>query len=145
MRLVIQRVANASVTVDGEIVGRIGAGLCVFLGVGKNDNEKNADSLAEKMSNLRIFENDQGKMNRSVRDIGGEILVVSQFTLYGDCTRGNRPSFSYAATAAEAERLYEGFVAHLRALGLRVSTGRFQAKMAVSLTNDGPVTFILEA
>jgi len=97
------------------------------------------------MGNLRIFEDDQGKMNRSVRDVGAEILVVSQFTLYGDCTRGNRPSFSDAAPAAEAQRLYEIFVAHLKALGLRVSTGRFQAKMAVSLTNDGPVTFILEA
>ena len=145
MRLVIQRVSNASVTVDGEIVGRIGAGLCVFLGVGKADDGSNARRLAGKLSSLRIFEDDQGKMNRSTADVGAEILVVSQFTLYGDCTRGNRPSFSDAATAAEAERLYELFVAHLRALGLRVATGRFQAKMAVSLTNDGPVTFILEA
>ena len=145
MRLVIQRVATAQVVVADEIVSQIGAGLCVFLGVGRKDSESNADSLAEKISNLRIFEDDQGKMNRSVRDVGGEILVVSQFTLYGDCTRGNRPSFSDAAPAAEAQRLYEIFVAHLKALGLRVSTGRFQAKMAVSLTNDGPVTFILEA
>ena len=145
MRLVIQRVATAQVVVADEIVSQIGAGLCVFLGVGRKDSESNADSLAEKISNLRIFDDDQGKMNRSARDVGAEILVVSQFTLYGDCTRGNRPSFSDAAPAAEAQRLYEIFVAQLKALGLRVSTGRFQAKMAVSLTNDGPVTFILEA
>ena len=128
-----------------EIVGRIGAGLCVFLGVGKSDDERMARRLAEKLSSLRIFEDEQGKMNRSVADIGGEILVVSQFTLYGDCERGNRPSFSDAAPATEAQRLYDIFVADLRALDLHVATGRFQAKMAVSLTNDGPVTFILEA
>ena len=145
MRLVIQRVATAQVVVADEIVSQIGAGLCVFLGVGRKDSESNADSLAEKISNLRIFDDDQGKMNRSARDVGGEILVVSQFTLYGDCTKGNRPSFTEAAPAAEAERLYETFVDRLRALDLRVATGRFGAKMDVSLTNDGPVTFILEA
>ena len=145
MRLVIQRVSNARVTSADEIVGQIGTGLCVFLGIAKADDKSKAGLLAEKMGNLRIFEDDQGKMNRSVRDVGAEILVVSQFTLYGDCTRGNRPSFSDAAPAAEAQRLYEIFVAQVKALGLRVSTGRFQAKMAVSLTNDGPVTFILEA
>jgi len=145
MRLVIQRVSNARVTSADEIVGQIGTGLCVFLGIAKADDKSKAGLLAEKMGNLRIFEDDQGKMNRSVRDVGGEILVVSQFTLYGDCTKGNRPSFTEAAPAAEAQRLYEIFVAQLKALGLRVSNGRFQAKMAVSLTNDGPVTFILEA
>lgn len=145
MRLVIQRVSNASVTVGDEIVGRIGAGLCVFLGVGKADDASKARHLSEKLSSLRIFEDEQGKMNRSTADVGAEILVVSQFTLYGDCARGNRPSFSDAAPAAEAERLYEIFVDHLKALDLRVASGRFQAKMAVSLTNDGPVTFILEA
>ncbi len=145
MRLVIQRVSNARVTVADEIVGQIGAGLCAFLGVGKADDKSKAGLLAEKMGNLRIFDDDQGKMNRSARDVGGEILVVSQFTLYGDCTKGNRPSFTDAAPAAEAERLYESFVDRLRALGLRVSTGQFQAKMSVSLTNDGPVTFVLEA
>ena len=145
MRLVIQRVSNASVTVGDKIVGRIGAGLCVFLGVGKADDESMTRRLAEKLKSLRIFEDEQGKMNRSVADIGGEILVVSQFTLYGDCTRGNRPSFSDAAPAAEAQQLYEIFVDQMRALGLRVATGRFHAKMAVSLANDGPVTFILEA
>ena len=145
MRLVIQRVSNASVIVADEIVGRIGASLCVFLGVGRADGESGAHHLAEKLNSLRIFEDEHGKMNRSVADIGGEILVVPQFTLYGDCTRGNRPSFSDAAPAAEAQRLYDIFVADLRSLGLRVATGRFQAKMAVSLANDGPVTFILEA
>ena len=145
MRLIIQRVANASVTVGDEIVGQIGAGLCVFLGVGNSDDQSKAQMLSDKVSNLRIFEDEHGKMNRSVRDVRGEILVVSQFTLYGDCTRGNRPSFSDAAPTAEAERLYEIFVARLKALGLRVATGRFQAKMAVSLSNDGPVTFVLEA
>lgn len=145
MRLVIQRVSNASVTVGDEIVGRIGAGLCVFLGVAKADDESKARHLSEKLSSLRIFEDEQGKMNRSTADVGAEILVVSQFTLYGDLKKGNRPSFTEAAPATEAERLYENFVAHLKALGLRVATGRFQAKMAVSLTNDGPVTFILEA
>ena len=145
MRLVIQRVANASVTVGDEIVGQIGSGLCVFLGVGKSDDDTKAQILSDKISNLRIFEDEQGKINRSVTDIGGEILVVSQFTLYGDCTSGNRPSFSDAAPAAEAERLYEIFVARLKSLGLRVAAGRFQAKMAVSLANDGPVTFVLEA
>ena len=145
MRLIIQRVANASVTVGDEIVGQIGAGLCVFLGVGNSDDQSKAQMLSDKVSNLRIFEDEHGKMNRSVRDVRGEILVVSQFTLYGDCTRGNRPSFSDAAPTAEAERLYEIFVARLKALGLRVATGRFQAKMTISLSNDGPVTFILEA
>jgi len=145
VRLVIQRVSNASVTVGDEIVGRIGAGLCVFLGVAKADDESKARHLSEKLSSLRIFEDEQGKMNRSTADVGAEILVVSQFTLYGDLKKGNRPSFTEAAPATEAERLYENFVAHLKALGLRVATGRFQAKMAVSLTNDGPVTFILEA
>ena len=144
MRVVIQRVSNASVTVTDEIVGQIGAGLCVFLGVGKADDETKARLLSEKFKSLRIVEDEQGKMNRSVADIGGEILVVSQFTLYGDCTSGNRPSFSDAAPAAEAERLYDIFVDHLKAQGLRVATGRFQAKMTVSLANDGPVTFILE-
>jgi len=131
--------------VADQIVGQIGAGLCVFLGVGKADDESKAGFLADKLSRLRIFEDEQGKMNRSVIDAGGEILVVSQFTLYGDCDKGNRPSFTDAAPAIQAERLYGYFVERLRALGLRVATGQFQAKMAVSLTNDGPVTFILEA
>ncbi len=145
MRAVIQRVKEARVEVEGEVVGRIGEGVLVLLGAGKDDTETDAGYLAEKIMGLRIFEDAEGKMNLSAIDTGGQVLVVSQFTLYGDCTRGNRPSFSDAAPAADAQRLYEIFVARLKALGLRVSTGRFQAKMAVSLTNDGPVTFILEA
>lgn len=144
MRLVIQRVSNAHVTVADEIVGQIGAGLCVFLGIGKNDSEKNADSLAEKMSNLRIFEDDQGKMNRSVRDVGGEILVVSQFTLYGNAEKGRRPSFIDAARPELAIPLYERFVQLLRERGVPVETGEFGAMMDVELVNDGPVTLWLE-
>jgi D-tyrosyl-tRNA(Tyr) deacylase len=138
-------VSEARAVVGGNIAGQVGPGLCVLLAIGKEDTEANARRLAYKIKDLRIFDDDQGKMNRSVTDVGGEILVVSQFTLYGDCTRGNRPSFTDAAPAGQAEQLYGDFVDRLRTLGLRVSTGQFQAKMAVSLTNDGPVTFILEA
>ena len=144
MRAVVQRVAEAQVKVGGEIVGQIGPGLCILLGVGKQDDEKNADALADKISNLRIFEDDQGKMNRSVGDVSGAVLVISQFTLYGDCRRGNRPSFTDAAPAEAAERLYQHFTDRLRAAGLKVATGRFQAHMQVGLVNDGPVTFVLE-
>lgn len=147
MRAVIQRVAQAQVTVEGgkEVVGKIGPGLCILLGVAKNDGERNAESLARKVTALRIFEDDQGKLNRSLIETGGEALVVSQFTLYGDCGKGNRPSFSAAAPPAEAKRLYEYFVARLRAAGLAVATGRFQADMQVALVNDGPVTLIVES
>jgi D-tyrosyl-tRNA(Tyr) deacylase len=147
MRAVIQRVAQAQVTVaDGkEVVGKIGPGLCILLGVAKNDGERNAESLARKVSGLRIFEDDQGKLNRSLIETGGEALVVSQFTLYGDCGKGNRPSFSAAAPPVEAKRLYEYFVARLRVVGLIVATGRFQADMQVALVNDGPVTLIVES
>jgi D-tyrosyl-tRNA(Tyr) deacylase len=147
MRAVIQRVTGAQVTVgEGgeEVVGKIGPGLCVLLGVGKDDDESNAQTLARKITNLRIFEDEQGKLNRSVSETHGEVLVVSQFTLYGDCRKGNRPSFSEAAPAAEAERLYEFFVSRLRAAGLAVAEGRFQAAMSVALVNPGPVTLILE-
>ncbi|HEY7557184.1 MAG TPA: D-aminoacyl-tRNA deacylase [Candidatus Binatia bacterium] len=147
MRAVIQRVTGAQVTVgEGgeEVVGKIGPGLCVLLGVGKDDDESNAQTLARKITNLRIFEDEQGKLNRSVSETHGEVLVVSQFTLYGDCRKGNRPSFSEAAPAAEAERLYEFFVSRLRAAGLAVAEGRFQAAMSVALVNHGPVTLILE-
>lgn len=144
MRAVIQRVSLAEVKVAGEPVGRIGHGLCVFLGIGKNDCESNADHLAEKIKNLRIFEDENGKMNRSAEEAREEILVVSQFTLYGDCRKGNRPSFSDAAPPDAAERLYEYFVQRLRGAGLRVETGQFKARMDVTLTNDGPVTFIVE-
>ena len=144
MRAVVQRVAEAHVKVGDETVGRIGSGLCVLLGVGREDNEKHADALADKIKNLRIFEDYQGKMNRAVSDSGGEVLVISQFTLYGDCRKGNRPSFTDAAPAAMAERLYQRFAERLRAAGLRVATGRFQAHMRVALVNDGPVTLVLE-
>ena len=136
--------SRAEVKVAGEPVGRIGHGLCVFLGIGKNDGESNADHLAQKIKNLRIFEDEHGKMNRSVEEIREEILVVSQFTLYGDCRKGNRPSFSDAAPPDEAEKLYEYFVQRLRGAGLIVATGQFKARMDVTLTNDGPVTFIVE-
>jgi D-tyrosyl-tRNA(Tyr) deacylase len=144
MRVIVQRVTEAHVSVGSETVGKVNRGLCVFLGVGKADSEANVTALADKIRNLRIFEDEQGKMNRSVTDVKGELLVVSQFTLYGDCDKGNRPSFSDAAPPAEAERLYDLFVERLRGSGLAVATGRFQAKMSVALVNDGPVTFFLE-
>ncbi|MSP40340.1 MAG: D-tyrosyl-tRNA(Tyr) deacylase [Deltaproteobacteria bacterium] len=144
MRAVIQRVSDASVSVGSSIVGCIGPGLCVLLGVGKNDSESNANGLADKIKNLRIFEDERGKMNRSLIDTGGALLVVSQFTLYGDCRKGNRPSFIDAAAPAQAERLYEYFSARLGHAGINVANGRFQAHMQVALVNDGPVTFVLE-
>lgn len=148
MRAVIQRVTQAQVTVGegGEdVVSKIGPGLCVLLGIGKGDGERNAESMARKVGSLRIFDDDQGNLNRSVSETHGEVLVVSQFTLYGDCRKGNRPSFGEAAAPADAQRLYEFFVAQLRAAGLAVATGRFQTAMSVALINDGPVTLILES
>jgi D-aminoacyl-tRNA deacylase len=144
VKAVIQRVSRAEVSVAGEPVGRIGHGLCVFLGIGKDDGKSNADHLAEKIKNLRIFEDENGKMNRSVEEVQEEVLVVSQFTLYGDCRKGNRPSFSDAAPPDKAEKLYEYFVRQLRGAGLTVATGQFKARMDVNLINDGPVTFIVE-
>ncbi len=140
----MQRVAAGRVDVGDRSVGQIGAGLLILLGVGKDDNEANADALADKIKHLRIFEDEQGKMNRSVVDVGGELLVVSQFTLYGDCRKGNRPSFTDAAAPAEAERLYLYFSQRLRDGGLNVANGQFQAHMRVAIVNDGPVTFVLE-
>lgn len=140
----MQRVAAGRVDVGDRSVGQIGAGLLILLGVGKDDNEANADALADKIKHLRIFEDEQGKMNRSVADVGGELLVVSQFTLYGDCRKGNRPSFTDAAAPAEAERLYLYFSQRLRDGGLNVANGQFQAHMRVAIVNDGPVTFVLE-
>lgn len=145
VRVVVQRVSQARVSVAKEIVGAIGAGLCVFVGVGKDDDEEDADHLADKIKSLRILNDEQGKMNRSVSDAGGEVLVVSQFTLYGDCRKGNRPSFTGAAPAEQAERLYRRFAQRLRDSGLAVATGRFQAHMEIALTNDGPVTLMLES
>lgn len=144
MRAVLQRVTQACVTVENEIVGEIGAGLCIFLGLGRQDSEENANMLADKIKNLRIFDDQQGKMNRSITDVGGELLVVSQFTLYADCRKGNRPSFSDAAPGPEADRLYKIFTERLRGAGFKVATGQFQAHMKVALVNDGPVTILLE-
>ena len=144
MRAVIQRVAEAHVSVADRIIGQIGPGLLILLGVGRDDTEANAHTLADKIKSLRIFEDEQGKMNRSVSDIGGELLVVSEFTLYGDCRKGNRPSFTDAALPAEAERLYNYFSARLRDAGLKVANGQFQAHMRVALVNDGPVTLVLD-
>ncbi|MCJ8501739.1 D-aminoacyl-tRNA deacylase [Desulfatitalea alkaliphila] len=144
MRAVVQRVTQSAVTVGGETVGAIEAGLMVLLGVAVDDTAREADYLADKVAHLRIFEDDQGKMNRSLIDTGGAMLVVSQFTLLGDCRKGRRPSFVGAAPPPQAEALYERFVAHVRELGIPVATGRFRAMMQVSLVNDGPVTLILE-
>ena len=145
MRLLIQRIESAEVRVDGEVVGRGGRGLCLFVGVAAEDTTADADFLAEKAIHLRIFEDADRKLNRSVSDLHGDILVVSEFTLYGDCARGRRPSFSRAAPPEKARELYEYFVVTLKESGLRVATGRFQTAMAVSLVNDGPVTLMLES
>ncbi len=145
MRAVVQRVTRASVEVDSDLVGAIGPGWLVLLGVARGDRDEDAAWLAEKLINLRAFEDEQGKMNRSVLDVQGATLVVSQFTLLGDCRAGRRPSFTEAAEPAEAERLYLRFADLLRASGLEVATGVFRAMMNVSLVNDGPVTFILDS
>ncbi len=144
MRACIQRVSQAQVTVDGEVTGQIGCGLVVLLGVAQDDGQPEVDWLAEKIIGLRIFPDDEGKMNRSLVEAGGELLVVSQFTLLGDCRKGRRPSFVAAAEPARAEVLYEAFVARARGLGVRVATGRFREHMLVSLTNDGPVTIWID-
>ncbi len=144
MRVVVQRVSQACVMVAGEVVGQIAAGLCIFAGFCPEDQNSNVAALTQKILDLRIFEDAQGKMNQSLLDVQGEVLAVSQFTLYGDCSRGHRPSFTDAASPDDAERLYNFFVDRLRASSLKVATGRFRAHMNVALTNDGPVTFILE-
>lgn len=145
MRVVVQRVTYARVEVDGAVVGEIGPGLLVLLGVGKGDTEADAEFLAGKVAGLRIFSDDQGKMNRSVMEAGGSVLAVSQFTLYGDCRKGRRPSFDAAAAPEDANALYEHFVAALRQTGVPTATGVFQADMKVSLLNDGPVTLLVES
>jgi len=145
MRAVVQRVASASVRVDGEEVGSIGEGGLVLLGVGRHDTRNDAVFLAEKIANLRIFPDDAGLMNRSLLDVGGAMLIVSQFTLYGDCRKGRRPGYSDAAPPAQAEALYLEFVAAVRAIGIQVATGTFQAMMDVSLVNRGPVTLLLDS
>ena len=144
MRAVLQRVSRAAVVIDGETVGAIQWGLLVLLGVAPTDTEKEAQWLAEKVAGLRIFNDEAGKMNLGVADVGGGLLVVSQFTLYGDCRKGRRPSFIAAAPPEIAVPLYEAFVNALRARGLPVATGRFGAMMQVELVNDGPVTLILD-
>jgi len=145
MRAVIQRVSRAKVTVAGATAGEIGRGLLVLLGVSRNDTPEAAEYLAGKTAGLRVFEDAEGKMNRDVAQAGGGVLVVSQFTLYGDARRGKRPSFDAAARPEDARRLYEHYVAQLRAAGLTVATGRFQEMMEVELVNDGPVTILLDS
>lgn len=145
MKLVVQRVKAASVTVDGKTVGEIDGGLLVFVGVSHDDTSADAAFLARKTVSLRIFDDENGVMNRSVLDVGGSLLAVSQFTLYGDCKKGNRPSYIEAAPPDKGLKLYEEYVKQLRELGPRVETGIFQAEMEVSLVNDGPVTLILES
>ncbi|GAB4236236.1 MAG: D-aminoacyl-tRNA deacylase [Chlamydiales bacterium] len=144
MKLVIQRVLEAKVEVDNTIVGQIGQGLCVLIGMNQDDQAPSIDWLAEKLVNLRVFPDREGKMNLNVQEIHGEVLVVSQFTLYADCSKGRRPGFSFALDGPQAETLYDQFVSKVKTLLGKVQTGRFGAKMAVSLVNDGPATFILE-
>lgn len=145
MRCVIQRVTEASVTVEGEVIGQIGRGFMVLIGVSAEDTDKDLKYMAEKVPNLRIFEDGQGKMNLSLKDVGGAILAVSQFTLYGDARGSRRPSFIQAARPEQANALYEQLVAAWRAQGLTVETGRFRAEMQVSLINDGPVTILMDS
>ncbi len=144
MRAVVQRVSRAEVRVDGEVTGRIDGGLCVLVGVGRGDDERSAAVLADKVSGLRIFEDEAGKMNRSLLDVGGAVLAVSQFTLYGDVRKGKRPSFGEAMEPVQAARLFELFCSECRARGLRVETGRFRATMQVELVNEGPVTILID-
>jgi D-tyrosyl-tRNA(Tyr) deacylase len=144
MRAVVQRVTSAQVTVAGELAGRIEAGLCVLVGVGKDDTEADATALADKIVHLRIFEDDAGKMNKSLLDSAGALLAVSQFTLYADTSRGRRPSFVGAMEPGRAEQLFECFCTAARNLGVVVATGRFRTHMSVSLVNDGPVTLLLD-
>ncbi len=145
MRCVVQRVTEASVTVDGETVGQIGHGLMVLIGAGVDDTEKDVQYMAEKVPNLRIFEDENGKMNLALDQVGGEILAVSQFTLYGDARSSRRPSFTAAMRPEEANKLYEALVEAWRARGIHVETGRFRTEMKVHLVNDGPVTMLMDS
>ena len=145
MRAVLQRVRHASVTVDGEVIGKIPGGLLVLLGIKTSDTEKELDWMVKKVAGLRIFTDENGKMNKSVQDVGGEMLVVSQFTLYGDCVKGRRPGFSDAARPDLAVPLYEKFVEKTKEMGINVETGEFGADMKVELLNDGPVTLVVDS
>jgi D-tyrosyl-tRNA(Tyr) deacylase len=145
MRLVVQRVTKASVVIDGEVVSEIARGLTTLVGIGRGDGAEDVERLVDKLVNLRVFPDEEGQMNLSVADIGGELLVVSQFTLYGDCRKGRRPSYAEAALPAEAEPLYEQFLARARSTGLVVRAGVFRSMMQVELTNDGPVTLLLDS
>lgn len=145
MRAVVQRVSSSKVTVDEAVTGQINKGLLVLLGVTHEDNSSDVDYMIDKVLNLRIFEDENDKMNLSLKDVGGELLVVSQFTLYGDCRKGRRPSFSNAAKPDMANQLYEEFVRRVKAEGITVGTGQFGAHMMVDLTNDGPVTMLLDS
>lgn len=145
MRAVLQRVTRSKVVVDGEIVGSIGKGLNVLLGISKDDTMEDIPYLKDKIINLRIFEDEEGKMNRSLLDVGGEILLISQFTLYGDCRKGRRPNFMDALGGNEAKKIYDEFVKSLKETGIKVETGIFGAHMEVTIDNDGPVTLIVES
>ncbi len=145
MRAVVQRVSKAGVSVEGQEIGRIGKGIVVLLGVGLDDTEQDVEYLADKIVNLRIFEDENGKMNISLMDIKGELLIVSQFTLYGDCRKGKRPSYDKAARPERAKELYDKFVERCKLYGLKVESGKFQAEMMVEIFNDGPVTLLLDS
>ena len=145
MRAVVQRASSASVTVDGEEVARMGRGLAVLVGVGEGDDSDDVSYLARKIAGLRVFEDDEGKMNLSVKDVGADVMLVSQFTLYGDCRKGRRPSFGSAAPPDRAEKLYEELADDLRRKGIEVETGEFKAHMKFDLINDGPVTLLLDS
>jgi D-aminoacyl-tRNA deacylase len=145
MRTVVQRASRAQVSIDGRVKGRIGLGLVVFVGIRAEDSDSDLKWLAEKIVHLRIFEDDDGKMNRSLTDIGGEMLIISQFTLYGDCRKGRRPGFSAAAPPSIAEPLYQKFICEVETKGIQIATGTFQADMQIELVNDGPVTLLLDS
>ena len=145
MRAVVQRVTEGSVTVEGNVTGEIKNGFVVLLGVGNEDTEADADYIADKVSNLRVFEDEEGKMNLSLKDVGGEILAISQFTLYGDCRKGRRPGFTEAARPEKAKALYDYFTEKLRSYDIKVGEGIFQAEMLVKIYNDGPVTLLLDS
>ena len=145
MRSIVQRVSRASVNVDGEVIGKIGKGFLVFLGVSDDDDEKDMVYMADKIAGLRVFEDADEKMNLSIEDVGGEFLVISQFTLYGDCRKGRRPSFAAAGKPEHAENIYEKFNDYLKSKGFKVQTGKFGADMKVELLNDGPVTLMLDS